>query len=268
MLVEWVWDLYGMGKLLEAVDPKLGRNFVKEEIEQLMMIGLWCAHPDSNCRPKISQALHGLKFQVQLPTLPPKMPKPVYSTSYSSSHWQILEGHRSSSNNSCPSRLTSSSIMDTEAKLKKLGLAEKKYTKVQINYTAEEHEQSVLPLETEDFVWLVEVKFHEVIFCNADLFPVAPGGIREPTGARKNAKPSPYRLLPLESMTKAKWVLNAVRFPVASCQRCSGSPYVALPMLASRSDVSWMERFTTAVLSNVRFWALAAVNPSKLKDSE
>nr|GMD07242.1 L-type lectin-domain containing receptor kinase IX.1-like [Ipomoea batatas] len=45
MLVEWVWDLYGMGKLLEAVDPKLGRNFVKEEIEQLMMIGLWCAHP-------------------------------------------------------------------------------------------------------------------------------------------------------------------------------------------------------------------------------
>ncbi|XP_019169319.1 PREDICTED: L-type lectin-domain containing receptor kinase IX.1-like isoform X3 [Ipomoea nil] len=113
MLVEWVWDLYGMGKLLEAVDPKLGRNFVEQEIEQLMMIGLWCAHPDSNCRPKISQALHGLKFQVQLPTLPPKMPKPIYSTSYSSPHWQILEGHTSSGNNSCPSRFTSPSIMDT-----------------------------------------------------------------------------------------------------------------------------------------------------------
>ncbi|XP_019169320.1 PREDICTED: L-type lectin-domain containing receptor kinase IX.1-like [Ipomoea nil] len=109
-LVEWVWDLYGMGKLLEAVDPKLYGNFDEQEMEQLMMIGLWCAHPDSTCRPKISQALHCLKFLVQLPTLPPKMPKPF---NVSSSHWQIFEGHTRSSNISCPSRFTSSSIMDT-----------------------------------------------------------------------------------------------------------------------------------------------------------
>nr|GMC74896.1 L-type lectin-domain containing receptor kinase IX.1-like [Ipomoea batatas] len=111
-LVEWVWDLYGTGKLMKAVDPKLCGNFDEQEMKQLMMVGLWCAHPDSTCRPKISQALHCLKFLVQLPTLPPKMPKPVYSTSFSRGHWQILEGHRSSSNNSCPSRFTSSSIMD------------------------------------------------------------------------------------------------------------------------------------------------------------
>nr|GLL28592.1 L-type lectin-domain containing receptor kinase IX.1-like [Ipomoea trifida] len=111
-LVEWVWDLYGMGKLFEVIDPKLCGNFDEQEMKQLMMVGLWCAHPDSTCRPKISQALHCLKFLVQLPTLPPKMPKPVYSTSFSRGHWQILEGHRSSSNNSCPSRFTSSSIMD------------------------------------------------------------------------------------------------------------------------------------------------------------
>ncbi|XP_031132023.1 L-type lectin-domain containing receptor kinase IX.1-like [Ipomoea triloba] len=109
-LVEWVWDLYGMGKLLEAVDPKLCGNFDEQEMEQLMMIGLWCAHPDSTCRPKISQALHCLKFLVQLPILPPKMPKPF---NVSSSHWQIFEGHTRSSNNTCPSRFTSSSIMDT-----------------------------------------------------------------------------------------------------------------------------------------------------------
>nr|GLL28595.1 L-type lectin-domain containing receptor kinase IX.1-like [Ipomoea trifida] len=109
-LVEWVWDLYGMGKLLEAVDPKLCGNFDEQEMEQLMMIGLWCAHPDSTCRPKISQALHCLKFLVQLPILPPKMPKPF---NVSSSHWQIFEGHMRSSNNTCPLRFTSSSIMDT-----------------------------------------------------------------------------------------------------------------------------------------------------------
>nr|GMD08801.1 L-type lectin-domain containing receptor kinase IX.1-like [Ipomoea batatas] len=109
-LVEWVWDLYGMGKLLEAVDPKLCGNFDEQEMEQLMMIGLWCAHPDNTCRPKISQALHCLKFLVQLPILPPKMPKPF---NVSSSHWQIFEGHTRSSNNTCPLRFTSSSIMDT-----------------------------------------------------------------------------------------------------------------------------------------------------------
>ncbi|XP_031132017.1 L-type lectin-domain containing receptor kinase IX.1-like [Ipomoea triloba] len=80
-LVDWVWDLYGMGRLLEAADPKLCGNFEEQEMERLMIIGLWCAHPDSNSRPKISLALHCLKFQVQLPILPEKMPKPVYSSS-------------------------------------------------------------------------------------------------------------------------------------------------------------------------------------------
>ncbi|XP_019168941.1 PREDICTED: L-type lectin-domain containing receptor kinase IX.1-like [Ipomoea nil] len=109
-LVEWVWDLYGMGKLLQGADPKLGRNFDEEEMERLMMIGLWCAHPDSNCRPKISHALNCLKFQVQLPSLPPEMPKPFYSTSFnvSSSIRQIFEGNTSSSNSSFPTRSSSS----------------------------------------------------------------------------------------------------------------------------------------------------------------
>nr|GMD07243.1 L-type lectin-domain containing receptor kinase IX.1-like [Ipomoea batatas]GME09769.1 L-type lectin-domain containing receptor kinase IX.1-like [Ipomoea batatas]GME09775.1 L-type lectin-domain containing receptor kinase IX.1-like [Ipomoea batatas] len=107
-LVEWVWNLYGMEKLMEAADPKLCGNFERPKMEKLMMIGLWCAHPNSTCRLKIREALHCLTSSVQLPPLPPKMPKPVYPTSFS-----ILEGHTSSSNNSCPSRFTSSSIMDT-----------------------------------------------------------------------------------------------------------------------------------------------------------
>ncbi|XP_031132016.1 L-type lectin-domain containing receptor kinase IX.1-like [Ipomoea triloba] len=95
-LVDWVWDLYGMGRLLEAADPKLNGNFEKQEMERLMTIGLWCAHPDSNSRPKISLALHCLKFQVQLPILPAKMPKPVYSTlptalSFPNSHFSGIK---------------------------------------------------------------------------------------------------------------------------------------------------------------------------------
>ncbi|XP_031132022.1 L-type lectin-domain containing receptor kinase IX.1-like [Ipomoea triloba] len=79
-LVDWVWDLYGMGKLLEAADSKLCENFDEQEMERLIVIGLWCAHPDNNSRPSITQVVHCLKFQFQLPILPPKMPKPVYST--------------------------------------------------------------------------------------------------------------------------------------------------------------------------------------------
>ncbi|KAL7199689.1 hypothetical protein ACSBR2_021898 [Camellia fascicularis] len=48
-IVEWVWDLYGTNRLLEAaIDPKICLNFVKKELECLMIVGLWCAHPDHN----------------------------------------------------------------------------------------------------------------------------------------------------------------------------------------------------------------------------
>ncbi|KAI8532439.1 hypothetical protein RHMOL_Rhmol11G0214400 [Rhododendron molle] len=74
ILVEWVWDLYGMGRLLEAVDAKLGLDFDEQEIERLMIVGLWCAHPDHNFRPKIRDAIHALiSFEAPLPILPPKL---------------------------------------------------------------------------------------------------------------------------------------------------------------------------------------------------
>ncbi|XP_058191321.1 L-type lectin-domain containing receptor kinase IX.1-like [Rhododendron vialii] len=73
-LVEWVWDLYGVGRLLEAVDAKLGSDFDDQETERLMIVGLWCAHPDHNFRPKIRQTIHMLNFEAPLPILPPKPP--------------------------------------------------------------------------------------------------------------------------------------------------------------------------------------------------
>ncbi|KAI8532432.1 hypothetical protein RHMOL_Rhmol11G0213700 [Rhododendron molle] len=90
-LVEWVWDLYGMGRLLEAVDEKLGSDFDEQETERLMIVGLWCAHPDHNFRPKIRDAIHVLiNFDAPLPILPPKMPAlsffslPLHTTTTSS----------------------------------------------------------------------------------------------------------------------------------------------------------------------------------------
>ncbi|KAI3445812.1 hypothetical protein Pfo_002477 [Paulownia fortunei] len=80
ILVEWVWSLYGMGKLLDAADPKLDTEFDAREMEHLMIVGLWCVHPDSSHRPSIRQTIHVLNFEAQLPTLPPTMPVPTYYT--------------------------------------------------------------------------------------------------------------------------------------------------------------------------------------------
>ncbi|KAL2460365.1 L-type lectin-domain containing receptor kinase IX.1 [Abeliophyllum distichum] len=77
-LVEWVWSLYGTGKLLEAADLKLDSVFNTQEMEYLMIVGLWCAHPDSDLRPSIRQAILVLKFEAPLPLLPLRMPVPMY----------------------------------------------------------------------------------------------------------------------------------------------------------------------------------------------
>eukprot|EP01018_Ginkgo_biloba_P007300 Gb_11056 [translate_table: standard] len=113
-LVEWVWDLYGRNRVLDAADQRLAGDFNVEEMEQLLVMGLWCSHPDPKSRPTIRQALKTLKFEALLPQLPPKEPVAIYAlplqpdysfsttSSYqsssnmlSSSHMSILSGSSS-----------------------------------------------------------------------------------------------------------------------------------------------------------------------------
>ncbi|CAA2954621.1 L-type lectin-domain containing receptor kinase -like [Olea europaea subsp. europaea] len=77
-MAEWVWDLYGTGKLLEAADPKLCADYDEQEIERLMVIGLWYAHPDNNLRPSMKEAIHVFNFKAQLTLLASKLPVPTY----------------------------------------------------------------------------------------------------------------------------------------------------------------------------------------------
>ncbi|XP_071729909.1 L-type lectin-domain containing receptor kinase IX.1-like [Rutidosis leptorrhynchoides] len=80
-LPEWVWEHYGNGTLLDAVDQQLGFEFEEEEIIRLMILGLWCVHPDSEFRPSMRQVVQVLNSQASLPTLPSKMPVASYLTS-------------------------------------------------------------------------------------------------------------------------------------------------------------------------------------------
>jgi serine/threonine protein kinase len=77
-LVQWVWDLYGRNEILNAVDGRLDGAFDEREVVCLMVVGLWCAHPDYNSRPPIRQVISVLKFEMPLPSLPSKMPVAMY----------------------------------------------------------------------------------------------------------------------------------------------------------------------------------------------
>ncbi|KAJ0247869.1 Legume lectin domain-containing protein [Hirschfeldia incana] len=84
-LVERVWGQYGRGELISAIDHQMGKDFDVKQAECLMIVGLWCAHPDMNSRPSIKQAIQVLNFEAPLPNLPHKMPIATYHVSSSSS---------------------------------------------------------------------------------------------------------------------------------------------------------------------------------------
>ncbi|EOX98624.1 Concanavalin A-like lectin protein kinase family protein, putative [Theobroma cacao] len=77
-LVAWVWDSYGKKRLLDVADEKLCLDFDTKQMECLLMIGLWCVHPDHNLRPSIRQAIQVLNFEASLPNLPGTRPTPMY----------------------------------------------------------------------------------------------------------------------------------------------------------------------------------------------
>ncbi|KAK8517168.1 hypothetical protein V6N13_092454 [Hibiscus sabdariffa] len=74
VLVPWVWESYGNGKVLDVVDKKIGMGFDPKQMECLVVVGLWCAHPSHEQRPSIRQVIQALHFEAPLPDLPRTMP--------------------------------------------------------------------------------------------------------------------------------------------------------------------------------------------------
>ncbi|XP_010689175.2 L-type lectin-domain containing receptor kinase IX.1 [Beta vulgaris subsp. vulgaris] len=87
-LVQWVWDLYGNGELLLAIDKRLAMDFSAKETECLLLVGLWCVHPEYNMRPSVKQAIQVLNFEAALPTISLERPTPMtYKSSPSSNSY-------------------------------------------------------------------------------------------------------------------------------------------------------------------------------------
>lgn len=114
-LVQWIWGLYGRRMILEAADERLNMEFEEQQMERLIIVGLWCAHPDYNLRPSIRQAIAVLNFESPLPDLPPQMPVPMYFAppvdgfTYTSSQASSGSGYPTTSSNSTMSHASSSS---------------------------------------------------------------------------------------------------------------------------------------------------------------
>ncbi|KAK6945839.1 Prolamin-like domain [Dillenia turbinata] len=50
VIVDWVWELYNGGSLLEAAAPKLFGEYDEVQIEEMLRtVDLWCVHPQSDC---------------------------------------------------------------------------------------------------------------------------------------------------------------------------------------------------------------------------
>ncbi|XP_028789205.1 L-type lectin-domain containing receptor kinase IX.1-like [Neltuma alba] len=74
LLVDWTWELHGRESVLEAADQRLCGDFNEQEMQRLMMVGLWCAHPDHIQRPPMRQVVQVLNFEAPLPNLPSQKP--------------------------------------------------------------------------------------------------------------------------------------------------------------------------------------------------
>eukprot|EP01018_Ginkgo_biloba_P039447 Gb_30554 [translate_table: standard] len=61
ILEEWVWELFRKNNILAAADPKLSGEYVVEEMEKVLELGVVCSHPEAEMRPSMRQVLQILE---------------------------------------------------------------------------------------------------------------------------------------------------------------------------------------------------------------
>ncbi|KAJ8636675.1 hypothetical protein MRB53_010942 [Persea americana] len=76
ILVDWVLECWKRGEILEARDVRLGNEYVKEEMELVLKLGLLCSHPMAAGRPSMRQVMQFLDGDCPMPE-------------FSSSEWNI-----------------------------------------------------------------------------------------------------------------------------------------------------------------------------------
>lgn len=74
VLVDLMWSLWETGKVLDGADTMLREEFDAEEMERVLMVGMVCAHPDCEKRPRVKEAVRIIRGEAPLPVLPARRP--------------------------------------------------------------------------------------------------------------------------------------------------------------------------------------------------
>ncbi|KAJ0028093.1 hypothetical protein Pint_35374 [Pistacia integerrima] len=69
ILVDWVFGFWCRGGILEARDQNLGSDYVVEELELVLKLGLMCSHSEPTARPSMRQIVQYLEKDTPLPEL-------------------------------------------------------------------------------------------------------------------------------------------------------------------------------------------------------
>ncbi|KAK7345160.1 hypothetical protein VNO77_15675 [Canavalia gladiata] len=81
-IVYWVWELYGKGKLVGAIDERLWKEekeiIKEEEVNIVLVLGLACCHPNPHQRPSMRTVLQVLKEEASPPEVPKERPAFVW----------------------------------------------------------------------------------------------------------------------------------------------------------------------------------------------
>ncbi|XP_062230676.1 L-type lectin-domain containing receptor kinase VIII.2-like [Phragmites australis] len=85
-LVEWVWSLHGEGRVLDAVDPRLGGEYDEGEMRRALLVGLACSSPEPALRPGMRAVVQMLSGEADPPFVPAVRP----SMSFNANHQLLL----------------------------------------------------------------------------------------------------------------------------------------------------------------------------------
>ncbi|KAJ1432839.1 Serine/threonine-protein kinase, active site [Sesbania bispinosa] len=79
-LVYWVWELYGKGRIVGAMDVKMSKEeeIKEEEVESVLVLGLACCHPNPHQRPSMRTVLQVLNGEASPPMVPKERPAFVW----------------------------------------------------------------------------------------------------------------------------------------------------------------------------------------------
>ncbi|GLT77935.1 hypothetical protein SLA2020_494890 [Shorea laevis] len=73
-IVFWLWELRRKDRMIDAVDSRLSGQFVEEEMECMLVLGLACCHPNPHQRPSMKTVLQVLTGEAPPPLLPSERP--------------------------------------------------------------------------------------------------------------------------------------------------------------------------------------------------